>query len=55
MVDIKPALGKWVDDCCLMPNEQIFSHIMARTCYISMRWWIYLLFDTRPAPLVRFV
>jgi len=27
-----------VIDCCLMPSEQFFSHIMERTCYISMRW-----------------
>ena len=22
----------WVNDCCLMPSEQFFCHIMARTC-----------------------
>jgi hypothetical protein len=54
MVDIKPVLGKWVGDCCLMPNEQFFSGIMVRTFYISMRWWIYL-FGTRTVPLVRFL
>jgi hypothetical protein len=26
----------WVNDCCLMPNEQFFSHIMVRTSYILM-------------------
>ena len=29
-------LKEWVRDCCLMPNEQIFRYIMARTSYI--RW-----------------
>ena len=29
-------LGEWVIDCLLMPNEQMFSYIMARTSYI--RW-----------------
>jgi len=29
-------LKEWVSDCCLMPNEQIFRYIMARTSYI--RW-----------------
>ena len=23
--------SEWVSDCCLMPNEQFFSNIMART------------------------
>jgi len=26
-------------DCFLMTSEQYFSYIMARTSYISMRWW----------------
>ena len=29
-------LLKWVNDCCLTPNEQFFSYIMLRTKYI--RW-----------------
>ena len=32
-------LSEWLSDCCLMPNEHIFSNIMTRTNYISMRWW----------------
>jgi len=28
-----------VSDCCLMPIQQIFSYILARTSYFSMRWW----------------
>ena len=28
--------SEWASDCCLMPNEQFFSYIMARTSYI---WW----------------
>ena len=27
---------EWVIDCCLTPNEQVFSYITARTSYI---WW----------------
>ena len=26
----------WARDCCLKPNKQIFSHIMARTSYIRL-------------------
>jgi len=25
--------------CCLMPTQQFFSYIMARTSSFSMRWW----------------
>ena len=25
----------WVSDCCLMPNEQFFRYVMARTSYIQ--------------------
>jgi len=25
----------WMSDCCLMPNEQLFSYIKARTSYIQ--------------------
>ena len=28
----------WVSDCCLTPIQQLFSYIMARACYFSMRW-----------------
>jgi hypothetical protein len=31
---LKYALCSVVSDCCLMLNEQYFSHIMARTSYI---------------------
>jgi hypothetical protein len=31
-------VNKWYD-YCLMPNEQFFRCIIARTSYISMRWW----------------
>jgi hypothetical protein len=41
---------KWVSDCCLTPVEQFFSCVMARTSYISMRWWCLLC--TRPTGLV---
>ena len=44
----------WVSDCCLMPNQQFFSYIMARTSWFSMRWW----WDpicTRPARLFGFL
>jgi hypothetical protein len=44
---------EWVSDCCLKPNEQFFSHIMARTNYISVRCW-WCLFCTRPTHLVGF-
>ena len=30
---------EWVIDCCLAPIQQFFSYIMARTSYLSMRWW----------------
>ena len=39
-----PGAIEWVDECCcLMPSEQVFSHIMAITSYITMRWWWCLL------------
>jgi len=29
-----------VIDCCLMPTQQFFSYIMARTSQFSMKcWW----------------
>jgi hypothetical protein len=46
------GLCKWVSGCYLNPNEKFFSHIMARTSYILMRW---CLLCTRPTHLVRFV
>jgi len=33
---------------CLALNEQIFSYIMARTSYISMRWCWWNLLWTKP-------
>ena len=30
-------------ECCLMSNDQFFSYIMARPCYILMRLWSCLL------------
>jgi len=27
------------DYCSLTPTQQIFSNIMARTSYFSIRWW----------------
>jgi hypothetical protein len=27
---------EWASDCCFTPNEEFFSHIIARTSYI--RW-----------------
>jgi len=41
-------------NCCLTPSEQFFSHIMARTSYISMRWW-WSMPSTRPTHLVGFL
>jgi len=41
-------------DCCLTPNEQSFSYIMAGPCYIStlgFRWWWWCLLYTRPTHL----
>jgi len=32
------TLSFWVSDCCLIPNEQYFSHIMERTSYIQCNW-----------------
>jgi hypothetical protein len=41
--------SEWVSDCCLMPIQQFFSHIMASRSYFSMRWswwssfcWIFI-------------
>jgi hypothetical protein len=31
-------LKTFVSDCCLMPSEQFFSHILVRISYSSMRW-----------------
>jgi len=28
-----------MSECCLTQNEQFFSYTMARTSYITMRWW----------------
>jgi hypothetical protein len=33
------CISKWVSDCSLTPSELCFSHIKARTSYISMRWY----------------
>ena len=30
---------EWVSECCSKQIQQIFSYIMARTSYFSMRWW----------------
>jgi hypothetical protein len=27
----KNRVSEWVSDCCLMPTQQFFSYIMART------------------------
>ena len=45
-------IHKWVSDCWSTPNEQFFSHIMARTSFISMRWWCPIIDSTRPTHLV---
>ena len=39
------CISKWVSDCSLTPSELCFSHIMARTSYISMSEW--LLFNAK--------
>ena len=31
---VEPHSLEWVSDCCLTPNEQFFSYIMARTSYL---------------------
>ena len=36
-------------------NEQFFSHIMARTSYILMRWWWWCPLCTKPTCLVGFL
>jgi hypothetical protein len=43
-------MSEWVSDCCSMPNEQFFSYIMERTCY--MRWvtWTHYS-DSKPATI----
>ena len=41
-------VSEWVNDFCLTPSEHFFSHIMARTRYLSM-WWGYCpLYTPRP-------
>ena len=47
-VSIKIIGSNWVSNCCLMPSEQYFSHIMARTSYISIKWWWWCSLCTRP-------
>ena len=44
---------KWLSNCWLMPTQQFFSYIMARTSYFSMRWWWGQL-CTRPTSSVGF-
>jgi hypothetical protein len=36
-------MTQWVSDCCLTPNEQIFSYIMTEISHISMRWCMYVM------------
>ena len=43
---------QWVSNCYLMPNEQFFSHIMARTSCILTRW---CLLCSRPTNLAIFL
>ena len=31
---VKCVMSDWVSNCCLMPNEQFFSYLMARISYI---------------------
>jgi len=31
-----------VSDCSLTPSEQFLTYIMARTSYVSMKWWWWL-------------
>jgi hypothetical protein len=30
---------EWVSDRYLMPIQQLFSHVIARTSWFSIRWW----------------
>ena len=46
-------MSGWVNDCCLMPSEQYFCHIVERISCISMRWRLFP-FWTRPTQLVGF-
>jgi hypothetical protein len=39
MLNSSEWVSEWASDCCLMANVQFFSYSMARTGYISMRWW----------------
>ena len=54
MVNWCDVINFWVSDCCLMPIQQFFSYIMARTSWFSMRWWWGLL-CTRPTVLAGFL
>jgi hypothetical protein len=44
----------WLSDCCLTPIQQLFSCIMAKKSWFSMRWWWDPL-CTRPTHLVEFI
>ena len=35
-------VSEWVSDCCLTLNEQSFSYIMVKTCYIKWMPTLYL-------------
>jgi hypothetical protein len=34
-------MSDWVSECvhCLKPSDHLFSYIMERTSFMSMRWW----------------
>jgi hypothetical protein len=44
---------EWVSDCCSTPIQLFFSYIMARTGWLSMRWW-WILPCSRPTRWVEF-
>jgi len=46
--------SEWMSDCCLTPTPQLFSYIMARTSYFSMKWRWGPLY-TRPTSLFWFL
>jgi hypothetical protein len=40
---ILQSMSEWVSDCCLMPIQQYFSYIMARTS--EWCWWCFDLYQ----------
>jgi len=51
VIDPSILYNECVSDCCLRQMNICFSHIMARTSYISMGWWWWCHLCTRPTRL----